>query len=384
MNNPKSKKILRTIYSMQGVSRPCLLKMSRYTPPTLYRIIDELMRDGYVVVSGTGEESGKGRPTDLLSLNGDLGQVAVLHISRTTFSCAVLDFSDRLLACRRHVIEPSLTPEQWVATVQADLATMCAQLGIAPTSLRGVGLAAVGPLDYKEGAMLGPLHFASPRWGRVSIKALAEQALGLPVLLDCNARAALMGHYRRDYYEKYRNLAYVTVGTGIGSGLILNRKLDSNSSVILDGLAHMIIDVDGRKCTCGEYGCLEAYVSTHAIVGQCVQAMRRGCFSSMGAYLDELHFSHVCQAAQEGDALAQEQLQQAATILAKGIVNYLRMVSLEAVILGGNLIEQLPAFFDTVCDLVSAKELGVALYKAQDEDASILHGIAGEVILQQL
>ena len=377
MNNPKSKKILRTIYSMQGVSRPCLLKMSRYTPPTLYRIIDELMRDGYVVVSGTGEESGKGRPTDLLSLNGDLGQVAVLHISRTTFSCAVLDFSDRLLACRRHVIEPSLTPEQWVATVQADLATMCAQLGIAPTSLRGVGLAAVGPLDYKEGAMLGPLHFASPRWGRVSIKALAEQALGLPVLLDCNARAALMGHYRRDYYEKYRNLAYVTVGTGIGSGLILNRKLDSNSSVILDGLAHMIIDVDGRKCTCGEYGCLEAYVSTHAIVGQCVQAMRRGCFSSMGAYLDELHFSHVCQAAQEGDALAQEQLQQAATILAKGIVNYLRMVSLEAVILGGSLIEQLPAFFDTVCDLVSAKELGVALYKAQDEDASILHGIAG-------
>ena len=342
MNNPKSKKILRTIYSMQGVSRPCLLKMSRYTPPTLYRIIDELMRDGYVVVSGTGEESGKGRPTDLLSLNGDLGQVAVLHISRTTFSCAVLDFSDRLLACRRHVIEPSLTPEQWVATVQADLATMCAQLGIAPTSLRGVGLAAVGPLDYKEGAMLGPLHFASPRWGRVSIKALAEQALGLPVLLDCNARAALMGHYRRDYYEKY------------------------------------------RKCTCGEYGCLEAYVSTHAIVGQCVQAMRRGCFSSMGAYLDELHFSHVCQAAQEGDALAQEQLQQAATILAKGIVNYLRMVSLEAVILGGSLIEQLPAFFDTVCDLVSAKELGVALYKAQDEDASILHGIAGEVILQQL
>ncbi len=319
-----------------------------------------------------------------IDANGDLGQVAVLHISRTTFSCAVLDFSDRLLACRRHVIEPSLTPEQWVATVQADLATMCAQLGIAPTSLRGVGLAAVGPLDYKEGAMLGPLHFASPRWGRVSIKALAEQALGLPVLLDCNARAALMGHYRRDYYEKYRNLAYVTVGTGIGSGLILNRKLDSNSSVILDGLAHMIIDVDGRKCTCGEYGCLEAYVSTHAIVGQCVQAMRRGCFSSMGAYLDELHFSHVCQAAQEGDALAQEQLQQAATILAKGIVNYLRMVSLEAVILGGSLIEQLPAFFDTVCDLVSAKELGVALYKAQDEDASILHGIAGEVILQQL
>ena len=74
MNNPKSKKILRTIYSMQGVSRPCLLKMSRYTPPTLYRIIDELMRDGYVVVSGTGEESGKGRPTDLLSLNGDLGR----------------------------------------------------------------------------------------------------------------------------------------------------------------------------------------------------------------------------------------------------------------------------------------------------------------------
>lgn len=60
------------------------------------------------------------------------------------------------------------------------------------------------------------------------------------------------------------------------------------------------------------------------------------------------------------------------------------MVSLEAVILGGSLIEQMPAFFDTVCGLVAAKGLGVALYKARDEDAAILHGIAGEVVLQQL
>lgn len=130
--NQKGKKILRTIYSMQGVSRPCLLKMSRYTPPTLYRIIDELVRDGYVVVSGTGDEGGKGRPTDLLSLNGALGQVAALHISRTAFSCAVLDFSDRMLACRRHTIEPSLTPGQWAAAVRADLNEMCAQLALRP------------------------------------------------------------------------------------------------------------------------------------------------------------------------------------------------------------------------------------------------------------
>lgn len=193
-----------------------------------------------------------------------------------------------------------------------------------------------------------------------------------------------MGHYRGSYYEKHRNLAYITVGTGIGSGLILGRQLDANPSVVLDGLAHMIIDVDGRKCTCGEYGCLEAYVSTHAIVGQCVQALRLGRPSSMRAHQDELCFSHVCQAAQSGDALALEQLQQAAAILAKAIVNYLRMVSLEAVILGGSLIEQMPAFFDTVCGLVAAKGLGVALYKARDEDAAILHGIAGEVVLQQL
>lgn len=382
--NPKGKKILRTVYFMQSVSRPSLLKMSHYAQPTLYRIIDELLRDGELVVSGVEEEGGKGRPSDLLSLNGAKGYVAALHISRMDFACAILDFSDQLLSCRRHAIHPELTPELWARMVKADLTEMCAQLDLKLSDLCGAGLAAVGPLEYRQGAMIDPLHFASPHWHFAKIRALAEQALGMPVLLDCNARAALMGHYKGEYYQKYSNIVYFTVGTGVGSGIILNRQLDTNTSVILDGLAHMIIDADGRRCTCGEYGCVEAYVSTEAIVQQCIRSMRLGRPSCMAVHGDDLSFSHICEALDRNDPLAQEQLQVAAAILAKGIVNYLRMVSLEAVILGGSLIEQVPFFFTSVCDLVKAKELGVQLYKAQDEAVSILHGIAGEVILRQL
>lgn len=382
--NPKSKKILRTVYFTQKVSRPSLLKMSYYAQPTLYRIIDELLRDGELVVSGVEEEGGKGRPSDLLSLNGERGRVAALHISRTEFACAIVDFSDQIRACRRHPIHAELTPELWAQTVQEDFAEMCAQLNLNRSDVCGAGLAAVGPLEYHQGMMLHPLHFASPHWRSVQIRALAEQALGMPVLLDCNARAALMGHYKGEYYQKYRNIAYFTIGTGVGSGMILNRQLDTNTAVILDGLAHMIIDADGRRCTCGEYGCVEAYVSTEAIVRQCVQAMRLGRPSCMTAHRDDLSFSHVCEAIERSDPLAREQVQLAANILAKGIVNYLRMVSLEAVILGGSLIEQIPSFFTDVCDLIKAKELGVQLYRAQDEHVSILHGIAGEVILRQL
>ena len=383
-SNPKNKKILRTVYFMQSVSRPSLQKLNHYAQPTLYRIIDELLRDGELVVSGVEEEGGKGRPSDLLSLNGAKGHVAALHISRTDFACAILDFSDQLLSCRRRPIHPELTPEVWAQTIRDDFAEMCAQLGLRASDFCGAGLAAVGPLEYRQGVMLNPLHFASPHWRNAEIRALAEQALGMPVLLDCNARAALMGHYKGEYYQKYRNIVYFTIGTGVGSGMILNRQLDTNDSVILDGLAHMIIDADGRRCTCGEYGCVEAYVSTEAIVRQCVQLMRLGRSSCMTARRDALRFSDVCEALERNDPLAHEQLQIAASILAKGIVNYLRMVSLEAVILGGSLIEQAPFFFAAVCDLVKAKELGVQLYQAQDEAVSILHGIAGEVILRQL
>ncbi len=383
-SNPKNKKILRTVYFTQSVSRPSLLKMNHYAQPTLYRIIDELLRDGELVVSGVEEEGGKGRPSDLLSLNGAKGHVAALHISRTDFACAVVDFSDRMLSCRRHPIHPELTPELWARIIKDDFAEMCAQLGLAAADFCGAGLAAVGPLEYRQGTMIHPLHFASPHWRCAGIRALAEQALGMPVLLDCNARAALMGHYKGEYYQKYRNIVYFTVGTGVGSGIILNRQLDTNNSVVLDGLAHMIIDADGRRCTCGEYGCVEAYVSTEAIVRQCVQSMRLGRPSCMAVHRDELRFSHVCEAWKRNDPLAREQLQLAANILAKGIVNYLRMVSLEAVILGGSLIEQIPSFFTDVCELVKARELGVQLYQAQDEAVSILHGIAGEVILRQL
>lgn len=375
----KERKILWFVHGMGHVSRKRLLELSHFKSPTLYRVIETLVQEGYIVVSGSEEDKGKGRPTDILTVNHSWNYVFAVCITRTRFFCAAVDFGNHILAERSHVIDIRLTPEAMVDQLFADFTAICGDCGLRACDFLGIGLSAVGPLDYKEGVMLGPLHFHADGWFSVPIVRLLHSRFQMKVTLDCNASAALMGHYMSGYFEEYKNAVYVSVSTCIGSGLIIGQRLHTNRNIILDGFAHMIIDMDGRKCTCGEYGCVEAYASTTAILEQCVKEMKLGAESVMEGKLEHLKLEDLKEAVLAKDYLAVGQVQKAANIFAKCIVNYLRMVELDAVVLGGSLVESIPLFFEQVVYYAGKKDLTVKFFKAQQEEDNILRGIASEV-----
>ncbi len=283
----KEEKILWYIYAMKHVSRKSLLELSHYKAPTLYRVIEALVQNGYAEVSGSEEYGSKGRPGELLSMNSRHAYVFSICILRETFYCAVVDFSNDILTMEEHRLIPGMTPEQLADIARQDFQKPVNGWDWRRTCFRDWSLRCRSP-RLCERQMLRPLYFLAGEWKNIPIVQVLQTRFNRKVYLDCNARAALMGNYLPNYFERHQNMVYVTVGNGIGSGLVINRKLMLNHNIILDGFAHMTIDMDGRKCTCGEYGCVEAYVSVPAILAQCVEEMRLGIDSSMKSHMDHL------------------------------------------------------------------------------------------------
>ena len=139
--------------------------------------------------------------------------------------------------------------------------------------LVGVGIGAPGPLNTRAGMVL-----LTPNLGWVNMPLRDRMAAGLelPTALDNDANCAVLGEWWHGAARDTRQAVGVTIGTGIGGGIILDGRLYHGASDIAGEIGHMTIDANGRRCKCGNYGCLEAYASGPAIALRAVEAIESG------------------------------------------------------------------------------------------------------------
>ena len=126
----------------------------------------------------------------------------------------------------------------------------------------GVGVGAPGPLDTKRGIVLLTPNLG---WVNFPLRQIIHDRLGLPATLDNDANCAVLGEWWVGAARGARNAIGITIGTGIGGGLILDGRLYHGASDVAGEIGHTTIDTEGRRCKCGNYGCLEAYASGPAI-----------------------------------------------------------------------------------------------------------------------
>ena len=163
--------------------------------------------------------------------------------------------------------------------------------------------------------------------------------------------------------------------------MILNGKPHMHH-IVLDGLAHMTIELNGKKCYCGSYGCAEAYVNKYAIIEDCQRALKTGQESCMQEHIDMLTIEDIAKALEQNDAVAHTVVRNAAAVFSCCLVNYLRITDLQAVILGGSLIESLPFFYDYIMSAAAAKKIeNITLLRGKDESKNTLRGITAQFIL---
>jgi glucokinase len=202
----------------------------------------------------------------------------------------------------------------------------------------GVGVGAPGPLDTKRGIVLLTPNLG---WVNMPLRQLIHDRLGLPAALDNDANCAVLGEWWVGAARGARHAIGITIGTGIGGGLIIDGRLYHGASDVAGEIGHTTIDTEGRRCKCGNYGCLEAYASGPNIALRAVEELEAGAESRLralvGGDLRMITAQTVYQAAADGDELALEVVNDTAKFLGVGIGNLLNVFNPEVVVVCGGV-----------------------------------------------
>ncbi len=204
------------------------------------------------------------------------------------------------------------------------------------SDIAGIGIGVAGLLDRKAGKVIQSPNISSIN--NVPLKEIFEREFSLPVVVENDANIYAYGEKWVGAGKDYNNFVVLTLGTGLGGGLIYKGELYEGPVEI----GHMTIVPSGRYCTCGSTGCLESYASGRAIVDRAISSLEKGTESLLSkccqGNIYKITPEIIYQSALDGDNLSREVLREAGLFLGIGIANLINILDLEAVIIGGGLI----------------------------------------------
>lgn len=257
-----------------------------------------------------------------------------LDIGGTKIAGGVVDESGTVLA---ELVEP--TPEKSdadaVAPVLLDLVT---RLRAGHGDVDAVGVGAAGIVEWPAGRIVWAPNNAYQDW---PVREQLEAATGLPVVVDNDANVAALAEARLGE-RRTRDLVLITVGTGIGGGLVLGGRIYRGPTGNGGELGHIVLNPDGPECGCGNHGCFESYASGTALTRMGREAAADdpgGLIARLGAEQGEVTGQTVTAAAARGDAVARGLFDRLGRWLGVGVASLANVFELEVVAVGGGLVE---------------------------------------------
>jgi len=204
--------------------------------------------------------------------------------------------------------------------------------------IAGVGIGSPGPLDTKTGVVILTPNLG---WHNMPLRDRVAAGLNLPAELDNDANCAVFGEWWRGAARGSAHVVGLTIGTGIGGGIILGGEIYHGASDMAGEIGHMTIDSMGRHCKCGNNGCLEAYASGPQIAARAVEGIEAGADSTLpgfvGGDLSKITAQVVYEAAHQGDEYALEVVRDTAKFLGAGVASILNIFNPQVVVICGGV-----------------------------------------------
>jgi glucokinase len=243
--------------------------------------------------------------------------------------------------------------------------------------IAGVGCGAPGPLDTRTGVVLLTPNLG---WVNMPLRQRIFEGLGLTAALDNDANCAILGEWWQGAARGCRIVVGLTIGTGIGGGIIIDGRLYHGASDIAGEVGHVTIDAHGRRCKCGNYGCIEAYASGPNIALRAIEAIESGAATSLPSYvggdLSRVTAQVVYQAAQAGDEVAQEVVRDTAKYLGAAVAGLINIFNPEAIVICGGVTQAGDSLFEPLRREVSRRAFKPAVQVCRIVPGE-LTGVAG-------
>jgi glucokinase len=211
-----------------------------------------------------------------------------------------------------------------------------------PKQVRGVGIGAPGAVDGDNGSVIFAPNLD---WRDVPLKKQLEKEIGIPVFVGNDCTVAMQGIYVAELKSKPQHVVGIFLGTGIGGGIIIHGKPYHGANHTAGEIGHMVLDVNGPKCGCGNKGCFEALASRTAIFQRIKSAVKNGqktvLTEMLGDNLQDLRSGDLRKAIRRGDKFVDKVIDEAAEYTGIAVGNLLNIFNPDMVVLGGGVIEAL-------------------------------------------
>jgi predicted NBD/HSP70 family sugar kinase len=326
--------VLNLVKSAGPISRRDIARRSGLSPATITNLTAEFIAEGRIHEMGSGEAV-RGRPPILLRLNTQAGYVVGVKVMRGSLAVVVTDLDAVVIHYQTEPLAASgdgstMSSLEVLEAVAVMVETALTASGVDRSDVLGVGLGLAGWIDGRAGVCHYSPFFG---WRDVDLVGPLHSALGFDVFVENDVNALTIAEQWFGHGHDRSHFAVVTIGFGIGLGLVLDGQFYRGSGGSAGELGHTTIVVDGPECTCGKRGCLEAVASDIAVIRQVNEAITAGQDTSLVS--GPVTIDVIVAAADDGDFLAQNVLAQSGRWLGVGLANVANILGPELIIVGG-------------------------------------------------
>jgi len=278
-----------------------------------------------------------------------------VDIGGTSIKAVLTDKTGKIISFK--TIETPDTGKKLDKSIYGLIENLATSSSISKIDIAAIGIGAAGTIDRTKGIVI-----ASPNISYLKKYPLAkniEKLTGIKVFLENDATIALIGGWWKGNGSKFKNWIMLTLGTGIGGGVIIENRIYTGQTGSAMEVGHTTIDYNGKECTCGSTGCLEQYASATALVTFTKKNLRKYKDSSLHKRItdENLTAKLIYEEAKNGDELALKSFNEIATFLGIGIANLINIFNPQAIIIGGGLSQAHKFILPTVKKIVAKRSL---------------------------
>ena len=346
--------ILDLIRMRQTVSRAELSKETGLSPTAIGVIVSSLLDKGYIHETGTGESKG-GRKPVMLELKPDSYYSVGLDIDVDSIQFVLTDITGRLVH-EGSVPLAENTAEGAVEASESCVTGIMNRFSISRERMLGIGISVPGMVDsISHRVVLAP----NLGWEDADPAGMLKERLQLPVFMENEAMSSAISENWIGACQKASNFVCVNIKSGIGAGIFTGGMPYRGTGGSAGEVGHIVVDENGPRCGCGNYGCLETMASTGRIIEKARKMVRQGVVSSLNDYenVDAMSLENIVAAARAGDGAAMNLLDETARYLGIALSNLVNTLNPSRIVLGKDFAVYGDLVMGTLRSVIDGKAL---------------------------
>ncbi|WP_087974195.1 ROK family transcriptional regulator [Oceanobacillus rekensis] len=334
------RKVLQYIQNKQGHSRSDIAKALKISKPTVSTIVDELLEEGWIREKESEKASSSGgRKPFRISFNENASYIVGIDIGGTSVEIAVLNLTGKMIRkiafdTQKHI------GKDFIHTIADHVNHLLRESGFEIAQILGVGVGVPGITDVANGIVIDA---PSLNWKHTPLKSQLENLLHCPVYIDNDVNVAVLGEWWKGAGETNNNMLMITLGTGIGCGLIINGDLYRGASYAAGEIGYMVTDKDAAHKeydqTFAGYGFLDSHVGGPSITKRMLHYLGESDKAS-----ENWSAQKIFQLAIDGDEMALKVIHDFLSHLSYALINVISIINPQQVVLGGGISKSMGSF----------------------------------------